>query len=138
MAVIDGLGAITKTERIGRRAASPGAGFSVPAEARADAAAPSPAAAEVSLGGLLALQEGELDTVQDRAARRHGRDLLDAMASLQHALLRGPPSPADARQLAALAAAIPPAADPRLRQVLEAIGLRAAVELARLERQTLF
>jgi hypothetical protein len=61
-----------------------------------------------------------------------------SMASLQHALPRGPPSPADARQLAALAAAIPPAADPRLRQVLEAIGLRAAVELARLERQTLF
>ena len=41
-------------------------------------------------------------------------------------------------ELAALAAAIPPAADPRLRQVLEAIGLRAAVELARLERRTLF
>jgi hypothetical protein len=69
--------------------------------------------------------------VDEREARRHGRAVLDMLTALQRSLLAGPPDPATLRQLAALAAEIPPAADPELRACLAQVRLRARVELVR-------
>jgi hypothetical protein len=68
---------------------------------------------------------------QDRQARRHGSDMLDALARLQAGLLGGPSGP-DRQQLEDLAKHRPSAADPVLEAALQAIALRAAVELAKL------
>ena len=70
--------------------------------------------------------------VQDRAARRHGTDLLDALADLQRDLL-GTPNSARLHSLASLAQNIPAAATPTLRATLREIAARAEVELARQE-----
>lgn len=118
-----------------------GSGFSVPSDAAAEAAggsAPESAAEGVSLDGMLALQEaavleGQAETVADRKARRHGQDILAELGRLQRALLSGA---ADSQALARLATLVEqqsPADDPRLRSVLEAVRLRARVELARRE-----
>ena len=88
--------------------------------------------AETSLTGLLALQE-EVDggPVRDREARRRGRDLLAELAALQRDLLSGGPGSARLARLVDLADAVPEAADPRLREAVSAIVLRARVEAAR-------
>jgi len=106
----------------------------------ADATATAPSAGteqaedvtDISLAGLLALQE-EVGGGQarDREARRRGRDLLAELAALQRALLSGPPGAERLARLADLAAAVPEAADPRLREAVNAIALRARVEAAR-------
>ena len=88
--------------------------------------------AEASLAGLLALQEDAGGgQIRDREARRRGRDLLAELAALQRDLLAGPPGTERLARLAGLAAAVPDAADPRLRDVVNAIALRARVETAR-------
>jgi hypothetical protein len=120
---------------IAARAVARGRGFSV-----ADGPVPRPAGgtgeadsvAETSLAGLLALQE-EADggDARDRAARRRGRDLLGGLAALQRDLLAGGPDPARLARLAEMADSLPEAADPRLRDVVAAIALRARVEAAR-------
>ena len=112
-----------------------GAGFRVADGLAAPAAGPAGETedvAEASLAGLLALQE-ELDggTVRDRSARRRGRDLLEELAALQRDLLSGAPDRARLARLADLADSVPEAADPRLRDVVNAIVLRARVEAAR-------
>ena len=132
-------------ERIGRPAATAqgvgrgtprGAGFSVPS-GRAEGATATTAAAEVSLGGMLALQEqAESGLVRDRAARRHGLAVLEELARLQRALLGGRIDPTALRGLAALAETVPEAADPELRQAVADVVLRARVELARHESVT--
>lgn len=114
-------------------------GFSVSAAAAAPAG-PGPASAAApaaALAGLLALQETEPDVMRDRAARRHGRAMLAALAAWQRALLGGPGSeagtgPAAAlERLGTLLATMPPAADPALAAVLDGVALRCRVELAR-------
>lgn len=138
MTVIQGLGgpgsaaAITRT----RRRAGPDAAFQL-AGSSANTGAPAAAPAEgVSLSGLLAAQEAERETVRDRAARRHGQAMLDMLRALQRAcLIDGGDSGADAlARLADLVGAMPQADDPALASVLQAISVRAAVELARRER----
>lgn len=118
-----------------RARVSPEAGFTVPATTQPAAGQPTGAltetAAASSLSGLLALQEAGAGAPRDREARRRGRDLLAALAELQHALLGGGDSPDALARLAELASDLPHASDPRLRAVLAAIGLRARVELAR-------
>jgi hypothetical protein len=110
----------------------PAGGFSVPAGGAAPAGAEAAGgAAEVSLAGLLALQEAADEPVRDRQARRRGHDLLAELAALQRELLAGPPDLDRLERLAALAREVPDAADPRLRAVVQAISLRARVELAR-------
>lgn len=137
---INGLGAATPGDRV--RRGTPGSRFHVPDEPAAETAAGEPAAlgpaAEVSLGGLLALQAGEELLVQDRAAHRRGRDLLDSLAMLQRGLLRGRLDPGDLRRLAALAEDVPRAVDPRLGRAIEAIVLRTQVEIARLAYAQMF
>jgi hypothetical protein len=116
------------------------AGFALPAEP-ADPASPAEAAhseapaaltqaACVSLVDLAGDASDAPSRPDDRSAASHGSVLLQAMARLQVALLDG--HEADARQtLAALAGAMPSAADPELETVLQAVAQRAAVELAR-------
>lgn len=88
--------------------------------------------ASVSGAMMLALQEQTTAETGDREARRHGRQLLDALADLQRALLSNGTGDA-LRRLAALADLPLPAADPALARMIVAIRLRARVEAARAE-----
>ena len=80
---------------------------------------------------MLALQEASGETVEDREARRHGHDMLAALAELQRALLGGGGDGAALQRLADLAASVRHATDPRLAAMVSAIVLRVRVELAR-------
>jgi hypothetical protein len=135
MAIIDGLGPASPIGGPAARQGRSGTGFSVPSASRRASTAPAGDVPAVLLGGLLALLVEDSDAATDREARRHGHDLLAEMAALQRALLADNAEagvPADQlRRLAGLAATVPAAADPRLREVLEAITLRARVEVAR-------
>ncbi len=133
---------MTGIERVGRPTAPRVAnrpvaksGFFVPAETagpgRAGAAA---APAATSLDSMLALQEADIETVEDREARRHGHDMLAALAELQRALLGGGGDDAALQRLGDLAASVRHATDPRLAAMVSAIGLRVRVELARRQR----
>ncbi len=104
--------------------------FSVPAGAERTTA-PAATSAAIPLDGMLALQEQEADAVRDRQARNHGQSLLQALAALQHILLFGRDAGAALERLASLAEAPPAAADPALAAIVQAIALRARVELAR-------
>jgi hypothetical protein len=91
----------------------------------------------VGLDGLLALQESVGQTTigepeRDRRAREQGRQLLSALAGLQHLMLGdGDPAPV-LDQLRALATDEPELpADPALADVLGAIRLRVRIELVR-------
>jgi len=112
------------------RPAAGGGGFSVPTERAGGAAAAVPTA-EVSLGGMLALQEAEGGAVRDRAARRHGQQMLVELARLQRALLDGRVDAGALEQLASLAESVPLAADAGLRATMAEVALRARIELAR-------
>jgi hypothetical protein len=130
---------MTGIERVGwptapRVASRPAAksGFFVPSEAawpgQADAVA---VPAATSLGSMLALQEADFETVEDREARKHGHDMLAALAELQRALLGGGGDAVALERLGDLAASARHATDPRLAAMVSAIVLRVRVELAR-------
>ena len=133
MTTIRGVGGTGPVGRSGRSATAGRSGFSVPADATEGVARPA-AASAVGLVGMLALQEGESDAVQDRAARRHGQDMLGELAALQRALLSADGDPTRLESLAALAQRVPQATDPRLRALVTAIVVRARVEMARYDR----
>jgi formiminotetrahydrofolate cyclodeaminase len=84
-----------------------------------------------SLVSMIMLQEVGCETVADREARRHGQDMLAALAELQRALLAGGDDVAALQRLADLAASVPRATDPQLAALVSAILVRARVELAR-------
>ena len=132
MSVISGLGAASPAGRTSTRPEQPAAGFAVSSPPRprpADAPAEPPA---VMLAGLLAIQAEDCDETRDRQARRRGQDLLAALAALQRALLSEGGVPLDQlRNLERLVADAPPASDPRLREIMDAITLRVRIELAR-------
>jgi hypothetical protein len=90
-------------------------------------------AVPATLAGALALQEFGCEAPQDRAARRRGYDLLTGLRALHRALLAESPDPEPLADLARLATQVPEAADPRLREVIAELVLRARVELARHE-----
>jgi hypothetical protein len=126
----------TRTGAAAANRPQPGAaassGFSVAAETAPAPAQEAQAPQSVVLSGILALQEAAAGTVQDRAARRHGLALLDILARLQKSLLSGSQDPAhDLRTLTELIAEMPQAADPGLAGVLDAVRLRAKIELLR-------
>lgn len=114
----------------GFRLSSPGAAGSAAAAAR-----PAGAAGVASLGALLALQdvEGPLER-RRRSVGRAGR-ILDRLDELKLSLLEGG---ATAGRLQALSQAVRDQRamtdDPGLESVLDAVELRAAVELAKYER----
>ncbi len=107
-------------------------GFSLGGAGAAGAAAEAQHSAAVAAPGLglLALQSGQGDRERDGEARRRADSLLEDLAGLQREMLGGTPDPARLARLAALAQG-EAGADPALREVVEAIALRAAVELAR-------
>ncbi|MFQ3622898.1 MAG: flagellar assembly protein FliX [Acetobacteraceae bacterium] len=120
------------------RAASRGGGvsrFRVPQEASETAASSEAAPLEgVSIApSLLALQETIAAGERDARARAQAEAILDELAALQLGLLAGRLPEARIRALAALAHAGERAADPALAAIAAEIGVRAAVELARLD-----
>jgi Class II flagellar assembly regulator len=130
MTAINGLGSAAPAGRTMKSVARAGA-FSLNETSVSGGAAPATATADISLAGLLALQADEAGEARDRSARRRGRELLDALAALQRAMLTGEIGPDQLNELAALVADVPDAADPRLRAAMEDVVLRARVELAR-------
>ena len=109
-----------------------GSGFEVPAEAAVAGTEASATAEVASPGlGLLSLQESGAGAGRDAAARRRAGDILDELQALQCDLLAG--GAGDPDRLARLAAldAGEEAADPALREVVQAVVLRAKIELAR-------
>jgi hypothetical protein len=138
MTTIEGLGPPAPLPSLPR----PGAparradGFALPRPEESPAATADPAAVghASGLGGLdalLTLQEEAPDPdARDRAARRRANDLLQALASLQRALLADDESAA-VGALEALLRDPPIAADPGLAELAAAVTLRARVELAR-------
>lgn len=116
------------TLRPAQRKAGTG-GFQVPEEPPGvgDSAAARGAAAVEAAG---ARDDGRRDRERDRQAERRADSALDALATLQLALLDGTADTAALQDLARLAEG-EAGADPALAQVMAAIALRARVELAR-------
>lgn len=130
MSTIEGIGP-TGIARLPPRNRVAGANrFSVEASPDPGAAQAVEAAPAMAIG-MLALQEIGAESVQDRAARRHGRAMLAVLAILQQRVLGGAAGAGAERELADLAAGVPVASDPALAAALQAITLRARVELAR-------
>jgi class II flagellar assembly regulator FliX len=128
-----------------RRPAVADSGFSVPGSValpgHAETSTIRDAPAATGAGAMLALQEhigqaaGSAAELADREARRHGQDLLEALAALQKELLAGGGDAAvSLSRLSALADMISTAHDPALAQILGAIRLRARLEILRLSR----
>lgn len=82
---------------------------------------------------LLSLQEIPDATERNRRARARAEAALSALRDMQHALLGGGLDRARLVDLTAAADAAAEAEDPVLRAAAEAVQLRAAIELARLE-----
>jgi hypothetical protein len=124
-------GAITAATRSVPQQAA--ATFRLPetASEASEAAAPPGEATAVSLGTLLAAEALDREAVHDRAARRQGQAVLAGLTALQRALLEGGDPAVALERLAGLVANLPQATDPCLAALLEAIALRARVELAR-------
>ncbi|MCK8783185.1 hypothetical protein M0638_02175 [Roseomonas sp. NAR14] len=80
--------------------------------------------------GLLGLQEEDGARERDRRAWRRGQALLRELQAMQRELLGGLADPARPARLAALAEG-EAAADPALRETLDALVLRARLEIAR-------
>lgn len=135
MVKIVGLGApavpsvrtATRTGGVGR--------FRVPQETSETAAAPDAASVEgVSIApSLLALQETIEAGERDARVRARAEAILDELGALQLGLLSGRLPESRLKALAALAEAHERAADPALAAIAAEIGVRAAVELARLD-----
>jgi hypothetical protein len=135
MVWVEGIGPAPPAVRGSGRSPATGAGFRLP-PAGAEAPAAAASMGEVALGGMLALQEAEGREARDREARRHGQEMLAALARLQRALLEGGRDLPGLRRLALLAENVPEAADPALRLAMAEVVLRARVELARHETIT--
>ncbi|MFL1461374.1 flagellar assembly protein FliX [Roseococcus sp. DSY-14] len=102
-------------------------GFHLPADA---AAAAGGVAGTAGVGALFAMQEALTPRERDDAAQRRGQALLEEMEALRRDLLRGAMPAARLSRLAVLAEG-EAGADPALREVVEALSLRARVELER-------
>jgi hypothetical protein len=133
MATIEGLGPMSQVRSATRMGMTGRGGFAVPQEAGGGPAqAPSVGMpAPVALDAMLALQEAEVETQQDRIARRYGQAVLAALEALQRVLLAGGDVAGALSRLHVLADGAPRAADPSLAAILDSIRLRAWVELAR-------
>ena len=128
-----------------RRSTVADSGFSVPADAtiagHAGTSTAHQASAVIDAGAMLALQEHggqEAESaarLADREARRHGQDLLEALASLQKELLAGGDAALNLSRLSALVDMTSAAHDPALAHVLASIRLRAKLEILRLSRE---
>jgi hypothetical protein len=89
------------------------------------------ATAMAALDGLLAVQEAAAEPWREREARRRGHALLAELTALQRDLLADQVSGSRLARLRALAADVQLPANPALRAALEAVVLRARIELVR-------
>ncbi len=116
-----------------RRAGGTAQGFSLGA-ARA-ATTSGPAATPVARAeSLLALQAVAAPSAVVTAELAHADVMMDRLGSLQRAMLAADPAAGRAALAglsAAMVAAPGPATDPALLEILDALALRAAIELAR-------
>lgn len=124
-----------------RTSAAAAPGFALPAgpaapAAQAGQAAPATASAALaSVGALLALQGEDGPLERRRRATRRADDLLGQLEDLRLATLSGTVSRAQAARLAlTLRDRREDVDDPELRQLLDAVELRAEVELAKLDQ----
>ncbi len=105
-------------------------------EETAAALGPAATAPLAALSSLLSIQEVSDKADDRRRAVLHGNDLLDELRELQIGLVQGSVSEESLRSIARLLDQPRPAIDdPALDQILSEIELRAAVELAKLERR---
>ena len=89
-----------------------------------------------SIDALLALQETEDQPRGDAQAKRRAEDILDVLEGLRRSILAGAIPVQDLERLSGLArAGRAKVDDPRLEEVLDAIDLRAQVELAKYQRR---
>jgi Class II flagellar assembly regulator len=88
-----------------------------------------------SVDALLAAQSVEASGEEERRqARQHGTDILDRLDEIRHGLLMGTLSRSQLLNLAALVRGRRNAIlDPKLRELMDEIELRAEVEIAKLE-----
>lgn len=100
------------------------------------AASAGPAQPLMAPGSILSVQEvGDPLDGKAKRAREHGEAVLDELASLQLGMIDGLVSEPGLRRLAALVdEAGPEIGDENLRDALGEIEVRAAVELAKLEK----
>ncbi len=137
--LVQGLAAPRSTTGVRRtavRAGSAGPGFvAVPSDQPPASPATARLATLAAMGAVLAAQErADEDSSRRRALRRGGR-LLDRLDALRLALVEGRPTPALARELGSILSEVEGVwDDSALVGVLREIELRAAVELAKLER----
>lgn len=121
-----------------RPAARAAGGFALPSAGAATgtghAGATSPASGVTGAAALMALQGVEDPTERRRRAIRRGSGLLDRLDELKLALLGGQDGAAALERLTrGLREERPEDAEPGLKNVLDQIDLRAAVELAKAE-----
>lgn len=119
---VGGPGGAAGPSRTARR----GGAFSLPGAAGTTAGV----AAAGGVGALFAMQEALTPRERDDAAQRRGQALLEEMEALRRDLLRGAIPQARLARLALLSDG-ESGADPALREVVEALALRARVEMAR-------
>jgi Class II flagellar assembly regulator len=133
MTVINRVGPLSPGRPGARAGTGAAAGFLPPAELGPDAARTAAVATSVpvALESLLALQQVDEPTEQDRAARRHGQSLLGVLGRLQRLLLEDGDPAGALEQIRRLVAATPVAADPGLAAAVDMVVLRARIELAR-------
>ncbi len=125
--------------RRGAASSAAGGGFGLRGAADASAASgvtgAGPTLPLTSLDALVALQTLPDATERRRRALRHGRELLDRLDEVRLALLDGELPLGTLQHLrAGLGAARDATDDPGLDDILREVELRAAVELAKLER----
>lgn len=130
-APVIGIGSAAGARRTG------GAAFTLPGKTSSGGAG---AAQSLSAAGpldtLIALQADEEPGERKRRQAKRGHDLLDGLDRLKAALLSGRVQLSELERLKAmLSARRETTDDPRLDEVLAHIELRAAVELAKLQRQ---
>jgi hypothetical protein len=112
-----------------------GAGFALPSDGAARPAATEAVHAPPSLDALLMLQEVPPAAERRRRALKRGRSLLDLLEELRLSLLGGALPAALPGRLGALLAETRDATDDGgLDALLDAVDLRAAVELAKIGR----
>jgi len=96
-------------------------------------AAAGPTGAAGTIDGILALQEVDEDGRGSRQERERGEDILDRLDEIRHGLLTGRVNPKTLQTLLVqVRQQRQTFTDPRLKEILEEIELRAAVELAKL------
>jgi uncharacterized small protein (DUF1192 family) len=133
---IDTRPSVTGTATTAANRAQPGRAFTLPGMvAKSDTQRSGAATASVPLDTLVALQANEDATERKRRQAKRGQDLLDGLDRLKVALLSGRISVSELERIKAnLTARREATDDPRLDEVLAAIELRAAVEIAKLGR----